>query len=613
MKPFAHPIPPYASPTVRDALVEIAVDDSSELSHWSSSDDILELGVFSTPPVPAVGAPPAAGEESKHHTTTSVTTTTIAAERAAMAAATTAAASVATPTAVVLNEASPTASPFPSVSASSSSSSSSWLSEDKLAVEIEKILSPEEQAALHRAADSSSTRARITEALRTAMVRFAKDELLRELREGSSSSEQPATGPADPAAHVPLEGPGGKSFIVDGDGHDVTNDDESIFPTGFNLFSPGTPMYATRKREHRIVKLHPVERQRSAELCNDGSIIIRDEDRFVFDRVHKRCPCVYKTIFLLWGSLFVALLVLFLPFFATAPFAILAFTDTSATLFGTNTSEVVLQAGNGSLITSTESLTQTLPWPEAWERASLWITTLFCAIQVVISAFDVIVVSSPAMLRRLATVHWTGMIPNIGFSWAYIVVAALVQPNPWHICWLITVKGNMPVVLYFYDAVAVGNHLRAHPQWSEKMFGKDDTGDGNKGRGVFKNCGKAGGLVAFFIVWVGLDIMRHYLVVNFGKDLTLITIENPISDGGRSFSWGARELASLLHWGSTLFFVQSFWTQLTNKSGRRTTVDTTNYEIVAGTSWRSRSVRLSHGGSNRGGRMGTALADWKRG
>ena len=474
-----------------------------------------------------------------------------------------------------------------------SSSSSCWLSEEKLAVEIEKLLSPDETATL-QAAYPGGTRARINEALRSAVVRFAKDQLLQGLGPGEQVASQ-----SDP---IPLEDPGGEA----GD----AVDDETIFHTRFSLSGPGKPMIATRKREHRIVKLHPVEKQRSAEMCDDGSIIIRDEDR-LFDRVYTRCPCLYKTSFTVYEFSLPVVGLLFLPFLATAPFAILSFTDTSATLFGTNTSGLALQAGNRSLNTSTGSSAQALPWPEAWEQASLWITALFCVVHILLSALDFVIMSSTAMLRRIATVHWTGMIPNIGFSWAYMVVAAMIQPNPWHICWLICLKGNMPVVMYFYDAIAVGTQLRAHPQFFTTRFGKDDIDDGKKSGNLVKLWGQSASIIIPFTMWIGLDIMRHYLVVNFGENFALITIQNPISDVGKSFSWGASELASLFYWSSTLFFVQSFWAQLTSKTGRQTTVDSTNYEIISGTSWRSRSVRL-HDGSSREGRMGTALVHWKR-
>ena len=205
------------------------------------------------------------------------------------------------------------------------------------------------------------------------------------------------------------------------------------------------------------------------------------------------------------------------------------------------------------------------------------------------------------MARRLLVLHWPTLVVKVLLAGGYSVVAIMIQPHPVHVLWLLCVKVMFTVLMFFFDAVAVGVHLRFHPHHFTKQFGKDH-GDGKKRNGA----------TSIFVVFLGfifiaLDVARHYLVVSFGQDFEIINIANPFSSDGKSLVWGVRELASMFYWGSTIFLAQSFWAMATRKMARETTVNMTYYEIKVGTSKRSVPVRLSSGQQ----KGGISLPDWK--
>ena len=141
------------------------------------------------------------------------------------------------------------------------------------------------------------------------------------------------------------------------------------------------------------------------------------------------------------------------------------------------------------------------------------------------------------------------------------VVAIILVPDPMHVLWLAFLKIYLPGHLFFMDSLTVGTNLRWHPVIFAKIIGKDTGGKKQNGKLMVLII-----LTAFLVV--GLDIMRHYLVVSFGQDFELINIVNPLSSDGKSVKWGAGELASALFWGSTIFTARTMFTGLVDAKTR---------------------------------------------
>ena len=362
------------------------------------------------------------------------------------------------------------------------------------------------------------------------------------------------------------------------------DDDDQVPWMPSYLLDRGNPKATTpRKRRHRMVKLVPVEEQSSAERCEDGSILLRDEV-MLSDRLHARCPGLAKALWISFELSLVLFNLVGLAFPAAAPFATLAFTNASTILFagggggGPNNNTKSNNSLNSSSTSPPDGTSTERPWPLAWEDASLVLVGLWLGINLYMTAYQLLFQSSPTMLRRLVSIHWPTLLVTVSLAWAYLAVAVIIQPHPVHVLWLTLVKGWFPLFLFFVDAVAVGYNMRYHTRFFAKIIG------GNKGDGKKRNSTLMTVLFSTLFLFVALDICRHYLVINFGQQIELIRIANPFSADGKSLTWGTAELASGLYWGSTLVLISSFCTQVQKKLFRETTVNMTYYEIEPATS-----------------------------
>ena len=256
-----------------------------------------------------------------------------------------------------------------------------------------------------------------------------------------------------------------------GDDPNPDENDEVPWLTSI-LLDCGKPIVALRKRSHRMVKLVPVEDQASAERCDDGSVILRDET-MLQDRFHARCPGLYKMT-----QTFIELnqglgLLSFLSFLPAAPFAVLAFTGFSAAFFGDG-SEGLTNATNRTGLawnaTSNHSASwgrkMERPWPLAWEQASLVLVGVFMGSHMCNGIIGQLVLStSPSMARRLLALHWPTLAIKVFVGWSYCIVAIIMQPHPVHILWLLFLHAMFPISNFFGDAIAVFLHLRVHPHF----------------------------------------------------------------------------------------------------------------------------------------------------
>ena len=370
----------------------------------------------------------------------------------------------------------------------------------------------------------------------------------------------------------------------------------------------GKPFLSMRRRRDRLVKLVPVEEQASAERCTDGSIVMRDEAT-LSDGLHARCPTLSRAVWAAWeivGILFVN--GIWLPVFpVTAPFAILAFTNTSAALFGAvpgrtnNSSGGNITTSNNSLLEQAlfSSAPQTppveLPWPVEWEQACLILVGLWLGFLLYFWTCVLVLASMPSMVRRQLILHWPVLAIKLLISWTYLVLAIIIVPNGMHALWLIWLKGVHPLVSFFTDAFAVGINQRMHPERFRRLIGKDGK-NGKKRNSTITNL-----FIFNLFLLIVFDIFRHYLVINFGQSFELIRIDNPFSSDKKSLVWDSRELASALYWGSTIFSIENIWAQWSRKAWRETTVNMAYYSIHAGSS--RRTTAASNGL--------VSLPDWK--
>ena len=192
--------------------------------------------------------------------------------------------------------------------------------------------------------------------------------------------------------------------------------------------------------------------------------------------------------------------------------------------------------------------------------------------------FDMILNTSPNMLRRRWTKDLAGIVITLGISLAYAITALSTEPHYAHGLWLLFFRVTFPTWLYSIDALAVYAHLRMHPTLFEQMVGTEDEA-GKKHNSCFA---KVVFSVVLFIL--AMDIARHYLLVQLSKDVNLITIDitNPFNNQPVTFN--NVDLATALFWTATIFMAQSCWLMLTKKALRETITDRTNYKIVLETS-----------------------------
>jgi hypothetical protein len=213
-----------------------------------------------------------------------------------------------------------------------------------------------------------------------------------------------------------------------------------------------------------------------------------------------------------------------------------------------------------------------------WDDAAMVLVIMLSASGAFACLFDMILNTSPNMLRRLWTKDWPGIVTTLGISWAYAITALSIKPHYGHGLWLLYLRVVMPAYIYATDAMALFIHLRMHPKLFEQMVGTEDKAGKkhNSKFGLF--------LCSVSLFAIATDIARHYLLVQLSKDVNLVTlnITNPFNNQPVTFN--NVDLATALFWTATIFMAQSLWAMMTKKYLRETVTDSTNYEIVLETS-----------------------------
>ena len=213
-----------------------------------------------------------------------------------------------------------------------------------------------------------------------------------------------------------------------------------------------------------------------------------------------------------------------------------------------------------------------------WDDAAMVLVIMLSASGAFACLFDMILNTSPNMLRRLWTKNWPSIVITLGISWAYAITALSIKHHYVHGLWLLYLRVVMPAYIYATDAMALFIHLRMHPKLFGLMVGTEDEA-GKKHNSKFGVCFCS---VSFFAI--AMDIARHYLLVQLSKDVNLVTlnITNPFNN--RPVTFNNVDLATALFWTATIFMAQSLWAMMTKKYLRETVTDSTNYEIVLETS-----------------------------
>ena len=223
-----------------------------------------------------------------------------------------------------------------------------------------------------------------------------------------------------------------------------------------------------------------------------------------------------------------------------------------------------------------------------WDDAAMVLVIILSASGAFACLFDMILNTSPNMLRRLWTKNWPSIVITLGISWAYAITALSIKHHYVHGLWLLFLRVMMVPFMYALDAMAVYMHLRMHPKQFEYMIGTEDEA-GKKHNSWFAK-------VAFCVMLLilAIDIARHYLIVQLSKDVNLITLDitNPFNN--RPVIFNNIDLATALFWTATIFMAQSIWAFLAKKALRETITDSTNYKIVLETSADDAELKAIH-------------------
>ena len=209
-----------------------------------------------------------------------------------------------------------------------------------------------------------------------------------------------------------------------------------------------------------------------------------------------------------------------------------------------------------------------------WDDAAMVLVSICSASAACSFLFDMILDTSPKMLRRLWTKKWPSIVITLGISWAYAITALYIKPHYVHGLWLLFFRVMVPTYLYAVDAVAVYYHLRLHPKPFELFVGSEDN------RGKKKNSLLSKFAFSVLFLLVAIDIARHYLIVELSKDVNLVTlnITNPFNN--RPVTFNNVDLATAFFWGATIFMAQSIWTSIDQRAFQETVADMTHYELV---------------------------------
>ena len=307
-----------------------------------------------------------------------------------------------------------------------------------------------------------------------------------------------------------------------------------------------------------------------------GSVVLRDET-MLLDRMHRLCP---RTTEFLNGAVMPAFLIgllLALPLF---PIAFIEMTNSTQILF--RGSGVLSTNATGNATSSngntTTSSSARLPIPAAtegpWSPAVAEAAVVMFSIGVVFGCyflvFGIVFRTHLGTLRRLWAKHWPRIVIKTGTAWAYAITASTIQPHYANVLFMVFWKMMVPVFFVVLDAVAVACQLRLHPVAFKKLAGDRDK--------------ESNSILMIVIVIVGatfilMDIARHYLIVEFSKDIQLITVNVTNPFNGRPATFDNTDVASALYWSSTIFLAESVWAIMTNKHYQQTVTASTNYKI----------------------------------
>ena len=209
-----------------------------------------------------------------------------------------------------------------------------------------------------------------------------------------------------------------------------------------------------------------------------------------------------------------------------------------------------------------------------WEDAAMVLVGIFSASGACQCLFQMILSTSPSMLRRVWTKDWPSIVVTLGISWAYAITALSINPHYIHGLWLLFFRVVLPTVMYAIDAMAVYNHLRLDPKAFELMIGTEDK-EGKKHNSWINVLF----LPVFFLI-LAMDIARHYLIVQLSKDVNLVAlnITNPFNNQPVAFN--NVDLATAFFWGATIFMAQSIRTSIDQRAFQETVADMTHYELV---------------------------------
>ena len=351
------------------------------------------------------------------------------------------------------------------------------------------------------------------------------------------------------------------------------------------------PGWAIRSRpERHAVTLTLVEteaRERGTAGEGGGNCVILRDETMLADRMHRRCPRLTEMLYMVSQGLFVGVFV-GLPLF---PIAFVEMTNSTQILFGGsdagsaawNITTVHVSSGsysnlssmplpNASLNISTGSAGKAnSPWSAGVGNAAVatFSVTMVCAS--INQVGQMVFAAHPVMLRRLWAKEWPSLVMRTGTAWAYAIAASTIQPHYGHVLFLVCWKIVQPVFLVVIDAIAVGTHLRMHPDLFKQIVSDRD-----------KKINSAGTIVPLAVLFVIIlvDIARHYLIVDFSQNFHIVTLNvtNPFNN--RPVTFDNTDLASALFWGSTIFMAQSVWTIFTTKVYQQTLLDITNYHIA---------------------------------
>ena len=332
--------------------------------------------------------------------------------------------------------------------------------------------------------------------------------------------------------------------------------------------------YIPAKPEARQVRLTPVRKYQSVGRSEGNTIVIADEPMLI-DGAKRRCPRVFLCTFQLWNIIQLMNLLLMPLYHVALPFAILEYTNTTHVVWGEydgNTNSSGSSGGDSSMGDDAGVAAGGPPWAPGWVDTSLILSDIYSCTQMYYFLYICV----------LCPVHWGTLRAHLrhdflrlfatwGTSVGYFAVAVSLRPDRSHILWLAMFKIAMVFELSIFDAFAVGITLRLQ----QKKFEEYSPPAGQRGWCSF------GALNSYsFLLLVLDDIVRHYLLLFFARDLQIITfsVANPFTGGNVQFT--NRQLATSLFWTSLVFSGQILWDSLVRKLWRTTVMMRTVYNIT---------------------------------